>query len=183
MGSCTFEVAAPTHWCMSARNIMARILHICPLHQAVFRPPLQHLLVATAKTCRVLDVLQGNGIIVGLGICGVIFAATSSAATLMGDFRTGYMCLTAPRAMFVAQLVGQLIGALLAPVAFLLFWGTGQVNVPNGPYPGDQPTDTDYHNHALCWYGITFGHFWKHADTSHTCTSKLVQHFVPACTC
>jgi hypothetical protein len=38
--------------------------------------------------------------------------------------------------MFVAQLVGQLIGALLAPVAFMLFWGTGQVNVPNGPYPG-----------------------------------------------
>lgn len=79
---------------------------------------------------------QGNGIIVGLGICGVVFAATSSAATLMGDFRTGYMCLTAPRAMFVAQLVGQLIGAVLAPVAFMLFWGTGQVNVPNGPYPG-----------------------------------------------
>jgi hypothetical protein len=74
-------------------------------------------------------------VIVGLGICGVIFAATSSAATLMGDFRTGYICLTAPRAMFVAQLVGQMIGALLAPVAFLLFWGTGQVNIPNGPYP------------------------------------------------
>jgi uncharacterized oligopeptide transporter (OPT) family protein len=84
-----------------------------------------------------LTVLQGNGIIVGLGICGVVFAATSSAATLMGDFRTGYMCLTAPRAMFVAQLIGQLIGAVLAPVAFLLFWGTGQVNVPNGPYPGE----------------------------------------------
>lgn len=73
--------------------------------------------------------------IVGLGICGVVFAATSSAATLMGDFRTSYICLTAPRAMFVAQLLGQLIGAVLAPVAFLLFWGTGQVNVPNGPYP------------------------------------------------
>lgn len=32
---------------------------------------------------------QGNGVIVGLGICGVVLAATSSAATLMGDFRTG----------------------------------------------------------------------------------------------
>lgn len=71
--------------------------------------------------------LQGNGIIVGLAICGVMFATTSSAATLMGDFRTGYITLTAPRAMFVAQLVGQLLGAVLAPVAFMLFWGTGQV--------------------------------------------------------
>jgi uncharacterized oligopeptide transporter (OPT) family protein len=73
--------------------------------------------------------LQGNGIIVGLAICGVMFATTSSAATLMGDFRTGYITLTAPRAMFVAQLVGQLLGAILAPVAFMLFWGTGQVSV------------------------------------------------------
>jgi hypothetical protein len=94
-----------------------------------------HAVLHRIPTYCVRCVLQGNGIIVGLGICGVIFAATSSAATLMGDFRTGYMCLTAPRAMFVAQLVGQMIGALLAPVAFLLFWGTGQVNVPNGPYP------------------------------------------------
>jgi hypothetical protein len=29
--------------------------------------------------------------------------------------------------MFVAQLVGQLLGAILAPVAFMLFSGTGQV--------------------------------------------------------
>ena len=41
---------------------------------------------------------QGNGVIVGLGICGVVLSATSSAATLMGDFRTGYICLAAPRA-------------------------------------------------------------------------------------
>jgi hypothetical protein len=31
--------------------------------------------------------MQGNGVIVGLGICGVVFGATSSAATLMTDFR------------------------------------------------------------------------------------------------
>lgn len=76
--------------------------------------------------------------IVGLGICGVVINATSSAATLMGDFRTGYICLAAPRAMFGAQLVGQLLGALITPVAFMLFYRTGQVNVPGGPYPGGQ---------------------------------------------
>jgi len=78
---------------------------------------------------------QGNGVIVGLGICGVVLSATSSAATLMGDFRTGYICLAAPRAMFTAQLVGQLVGAILTPMAFMLFYKTGQVNVPGGPYP------------------------------------------------
>lgn len=77
----------------------------------------------------------GNGVIVGLGICGVVLAATTSAATLMGDFRTGYICLAAPRAMFGAQLVGQLAGALVTPLAFMLFYRTGQVNVPGGPYP------------------------------------------------
>lgn len=70
---------------------------------------------------------QGNGVIVGLGICGVVINATSSAAGLMGDFRTGYICLAAPRAMFGAQLVGQLLGAVLTPLAFMLFYETGQV--------------------------------------------------------
>ncbi|WIA41031.1 hypothetical protein OEZ86_004669 [Tetradesmus obliquus] len=79
--------------------------------------------------------VEGNGVIVGLGICGVVINATSSAATLMGDFRTGYICLAAPRAMFGAQLVGQLLGALITPYAFMLFYRTGQVNVPGGPYP------------------------------------------------
>lgn len=75
---------------------------------------------------------QGNGVIVGLGICGVVLAATSSAATLMGDFRTGYICLAAPRAMFGAQLVGQLVGAVVTPLAFMLFFKTGQVRARVG---------------------------------------------------
>ncbi|GBF88235.1 metal-nicotianamine transporter-like protein [Raphidocelis subcapitata] len=79
--------------------------------------------------------VEGNGVIVGLGICGVVLSATSSAATLMGDLRTGYICLASPRAMFAAQLVGQLVGAVLTPLAFMLFYKTGQVNVPGGPYP------------------------------------------------
>lgn len=89
------------------------------------------MLLMSAMSMRIITCcfLQGNGIIVGLGICGVVFAATSSAATLMGDFRTGYICLAAPRAMFVAQLVGQLMGAVLAPLAFMLYYSTGQVRV------------------------------------------------------
>lgn len=84
---------------------------------------------STVTNCVLCCVTQGNGIIVGLGICGVVFAATSSAATLMGDFRTGYICLAAPRAMFVAQLVGQMMGAILAPLAFEVFYLTEQVSM------------------------------------------------------
>jgi hypothetical protein len=46
---------------------------------------------------------QGNGVIAGLGICGVILSACSSAAVLMQDFRTGYITTSSPRAMFVSQ--------------------------------------------------------------------------------
>lgn len=68
----------------------------------------------------------------GLAICGVVLSATSSAATLMGDFRTSYICLAAPRAMFAAQLVGQLLGAVLTPMCFMLFFQTGQVRLALG---------------------------------------------------
>jgi uncharacterized oligopeptide transporter (OPT) family protein len=85
--------------------------------------------------------LQGNGVIVGLGICGVVINATSSAATLMGDFRTGYICLAAPRAMFGAQLVGQLLGALITPMAFMLFYRTGQVRILPAQVGGEKQCD------------------------------------------
>lgn len=85
------------------------------------------LLLSMTYSRSALLYLQGNGVIVGLGICGVVINATSSAATLMSDFRTSYICLAAPRAMFGAQLVGQLLGAILTPLAFMLFYETGQV--------------------------------------------------------
>lgn len=43
-----------------------------------------------------------------------------------------YICLAAPRAMFGAQLAGQLIGAVITPLAFMLFFRTGQVRASGG---------------------------------------------------
>ena len=37
--------------------------------------------------------------------------------------------------MFASQIVGALLGVVLAPLAFLLFYATGQVGAPHGPYP------------------------------------------------
>jgi uncharacterized oligopeptide transporter (OPT) family protein len=45
----------------------------------------------------------------------------------MMDFRTGYICQAAPKAMFVAQVIGSVMGVIMAPLAFLLFWNTGMV--------------------------------------------------------
>ncbi|KAF5836148.1 OPT oligopeptide transporter protein-domain-containing protein [Dunaliella salina] len=59
--------------------------------------------------------LNNGGVIAGLAMAGVVLAATSTSATLMQDFRTGFIVLCAPKAMFAAQLVGALCGALLAP--------------------------------------------------------------------
>jgi hypothetical protein len=46
---------------------------------------------------------QNQGVIAGLVICGVVLSACSSAAVLMQDFRTGYITLSSPVAMFVSQ--------------------------------------------------------------------------------
>ena len=47
--------------------------------------------------------------------------------------RTGYVTLSSPRAMFASQVVGALLGVVLAPLSFLLFYATGQVGVEKGP--------------------------------------------------
>lgn len=79
--------------------------------------------------------VQAGGVITGLAMAGVFLSATSTSATLMQDFKTGYLCKCAPRAMFIAQLAGATAGALLAPLTFAMFWATGKVADPNGPYP------------------------------------------------
>ena len=63
--------------------------------------------------------------------CAGLFCSTA----LLQDFRTGYLTLCSPLAMFIAQASGVLLGSIIAPLAFWLFWATGQVQDPNGPYP------------------------------------------------
>lgn len=81
--SCLLRVQAPTRskrrLCWSAAALL--YLHRCRRAGGQETPRLR-LSPAT-------HLLQGNGVIVGLAICGVVLAATSAAAVLMGDFRTG----------------------------------------------------------------------------------------------
>lgn len=78
---------------------------------------------------------QGNGVIAGCAICGVIMVSTTNAAVLMQDFRTAYITLASPRGMLIGQVVGAGLGVLLTPMAFEMFWKTGLVGVEDGPYP------------------------------------------------
>ncbi|PRW60807.1 putative metal-nicotianamine transporter YSL6 [Chlorella sorokiniana] len=78
--------------------------------------------------------LEAGGVIAGLAVCGVVFASVSSASDLMQDFRTGYLTLSSPRAMFAAQLIGACCGVVLAPLCFWLFWSAFPIGVPGTLY-------------------------------------------------
>lgn len=79
---------------------------------------------------------NGGGVIAGLVICGVMMSIVATAGDLMQDFRTGYLTLSSPRSMFVSQLVGTVMGCILAPLTFWLFWISFDIGNPEGEYKG-----------------------------------------------
>ncbi|EFN55181.1 hypothetical protein CHLNCDRAFT_57961 [Chlorella variabilis] len=91
--------------------------------------------------------LDAGGVITGLAVCGVMFASVGAASDLMQDFRTGYLTLSSPRAMFTAQLVGAVMGCVIAPLCFWLFWSAFPIGVPGSQYPA--PYGTIYRGMAI----------------------------------
>uniref|UniRef100_A0A0D6QT26 Uncharacterized protein n=1 Tax=Araucaria cunninghamii TaxID=56994 RepID=A0A0D6QT26_ARACU len=77
---------------------------------------------------------EQGGVIAGLAACGVMLNIVGSASDLMQDFRTGYLTLSSPRSMFVAQLAGAAMGCIIGPLTFWLFWNAYKIGDPNGPY-------------------------------------------------
>lgn len=78
---------------------------------------------------------SGSGIVAGCVLSGVLMVFSVSAGVLLQDLRTGYVTRTPPSSLLTAQVGGALLGVLLSPLAFTLFWSTGQVGLPDGPYP------------------------------------------------
>lgn len=76
-----------------------------------------------------------GGVIPGLASCGILLQGTSSAATLMQDFRTGFITLSSPRAMFWSQVCGAFVGCFIAPAVFLMFWTAYPIGEPGSDYP------------------------------------------------
>nr|DAD36031.1 TPA_asm: hypothetical protein HUJ06_006671 [Nelumbo nucifera] len=66
--------------------------------------------------------LHGGGIVAGLVACGVMMSIVSTASDLMQDFKTGYLTLASPRAMFCSQVMGTALGCLIAPAVFWFYY-------------------------------------------------------------
>ncbi|XP_029128669.1 probable metal-nicotianamine transporter YSL7 isoform X2 [Cajanus cajan] len=77
-----------------------------------------------------------GGILAGLAACGVMMNIVSTASDLMQDFKTGYMTLASPRSMFVSQVFGTIMGCVISPCVFWLFYKAfGNLGVPGSQYP------------------------------------------------
>lgn len=77
---------------------------------------------------------SNGGVIAGLAACGVMMSIVSTAAELMQDFKTGYLTLSSAKSMFLSQIIGTLMGCVIAPLTFWLFWTAFEVGSPDGPY-------------------------------------------------
>jgi OPT family oligopeptide transporter len=84
--------------------------------------------------------VDNAGVTSGLAVCGIGFASIAAASDLMQDFKTGYLTSSSPRAMFVAQLVGAIMGCVIAPLCFLMFYNSFTLGIPGTTYPAPYAT-------------------------------------------
>eukprot|EP01018_Ginkgo_biloba_P003653 Gb_40227 [translate_table: standard] len=77
---------------------------------------------------------NNGGVTAGLAACGVMMSIVSTASDLMQDFKTGYLTLSSPRPMFISQIAGTVMGCILAPFTFWMFWTAFDIGSPDGAY-------------------------------------------------
>ncbi|KAH9307207.1 hypothetical protein KI387_035118 [Taxus chinensis] len=90
---------------------------------------------------------DNGGVIVGLAACGIIKSILATASDLMQDFKTGYLTLSSPRSMFASQLIGTVMGCVVGPLVFWLFYKAFDVGNPDGEYKA--PYALIYRNMAI----------------------------------
>lgn len=97
----------------------------------------------------VLAALAGedNGVIAGLVGCGLIKSIVSTSSDLMHDLKTGYLTLTSSRSLLLSQAIGTVIGCIVAPLTFFLFYKAFDVGSPDGEYKA--PYALIYRNMAI----------------------------------
>lgn len=88
-----------------------------------------------------------HGVVAGLAGCGLVKSVLSVACILMQDFKTAHLTLTSPRAMFVSQMFGTLLGCIITPLTFFLFYKAFDVGNPNGEFKA--PYALIYRNMAI----------------------------------
>ncbi|PNY07785.1 putative metal-nicotianamine transporter YSL7-like protein [Trifolium pratense] len=91
---------------------------------------------------------SNGGVLAGLAACGVMMNIVSTASDLMQDFKTGYMTLASPKSMFVSQVIGTIMGCVISPCVFWLFYHAfGTLGEPGSAYPA--PYALVYRNMAI----------------------------------
>uniref|UniRef100_A0A0E0KTD7 Uncharacterized protein n=1 Tax=Oryza punctata TaxID=4537 RepID=A0A0E0KTD7_ORYPU len=90
---------------------------------------------------------KDDGVVAGLVGCGLVKQLVLISADLMHDFKTGHLTLTSPRSMLVGQVVGTLMGCIVAPLTFFLFYKAFDVGDPNGYWKA--PYALIYRNMAI----------------------------------
>ncbi|PKA50242.1 putative metal-nicotianamine transporter YSL9 [Apostasia shenzhenica] len=90
---------------------------------------------------------KDHGVVAGLVVCGMVKSVVYMSAELMHDFKTGHLTLTSPRSMLVSQLIGTVIGCVVGPLAFFLFYKAFDVGDPKGTFKA--PYALVYRNMAI----------------------------------
>eukprot|EP00253_Pinus_taeda_P000935 PITA_00935 len=88
-----------------------------------------------------------GGVMAALATCGVMMSIVSTASDLTQDFKTGYLTLSSPRSMFLAQVIGTTMGCVIAPSIFILFNKAFDLGNQHGEYPA--PNALVYRNMAI----------------------------------
>ncbi|KAJ0968959.1 hypothetical protein J5N97_021836 [Dioscorea zingiberensis] len=89
-----------------------------------------------------------GGVLAGLAACGVMMNIVSTASDIMQDFKTGYLTLSSPRAMFVSQIIGTAMGCIISPCVFWLFYKAfDDLGKPGSEYPS--PNGIVFRNMAI----------------------------------
>ncbi|KAG9155004.1 hypothetical protein Leryth_012192 [Lithospermum erythrorhizon] len=88
-----------------------------------------------------------HGVVAALLACGLVKSVVNVSCVLMQDFKTGHLTLTSPRTMFVSQAIGTVIGCVVAPLSFFLFYKAFDIGDPHGEYKA--PFAIIYRNLAI----------------------------------
>nr|AAB63613.1 unknown protein [Arabidopsis thaliana] len=88
-----------------------------------------------------------NGVVAGLAGCGLIKSVVSVSCILMQDFKTAHYTMTSPKAMFASQMIGTVVGCIVTPLSFFLFYKAFDIGNPNGEFKA--PYALIYRNMAI----------------------------------
>nr|XP_034602873.1 probable metal-nicotianamine transporter YSL17 [Setaria viridis] len=67
--------------------------------------------------------LGNGGLVAGLAAGVILVSAVATASDLMQVFRTGYLTLTSPHAVFIGQIAGTVVGCVINPLIFWMLYG------------------------------------------------------------